>query len=285
LAYATSTYKTDIWRLELNGPGRAAAPPKVLIDSTRLDHDQEYSLDGKRIAFTSNRSGSYEIWVCNSDGSGAMQLTTLGGSLFTAGPHWSPDGRLILFRSNPEGDAETFVIDSDGGKPKLLFPNTGVSSWSHDGKWIYFAAKGQVWKRPWPPLGQDEEAIQITRKGGGFSRESPDGRVLYYAKGDEDITSLWKVPVEGGEETQVLESVCWLNFAVVNAGIYFIPDWPPGEKPSIQYLSFATGRAATIATLSDLPGWGFSVSPDGRSLLYSQQQPREGDLWIVENFR
>ena len=194
LAYATSTIGTDIWLLELNAVDRAATPPKILIDSTRLDHDPEYSPDGKRIAFASNRSGSNEIWVCNSDGSDAMRLTSLGGSFYTTSPTWSPDGRLILFRSNPEGNAETFVIDSHGGKPKLLFPNTGVSSWSHDGAWIYVEAEGQEWKKPWPPLGPDDEGVLVTRKSEGFAGESADGKVLYYARGDGISRASGKSP-------------------------------------------------------------------------------------------
>ena len=91
--------------------------------------------------------------------------------------------------------------------------------------------------------------------------------------------------MDGGEATQVLESFCNDAFAVVDEGIYFIPDWPPGEKPTIQYLNFASGKAVKITTLSELPAYGFSLSPDGRSLLYTLYQPAQGDLWMVENFR
>ena len=290
LAYAGAwTTRANIWRIALNGGLPVTAPPQRLIHSTRLDHVAEYSPDGKRIAFASNRSGSHEIWVCNSDGSGARQLTSLGGSFYTADPHWSPDGRLILFHSNPEGHAQTYVIDSDGGKPELLFANSTVSSWSRDRKWIYIHRTGenQVWKRPWPPSGQDGEPVKITRHGGDFALESPDGRVLYYQKGEEieDVASLWKVPVDGGEETQVLESICILDFAVVDQGIYFISALRPGDQRKIQFLSFATGQASTIATISYDAAYGFSLSPDGQWLLYSQFEPEVSDLSMVENFR
>jgi Tol biopolymer transport system component/DNA-binding winged helix-turn-helix (wHTH) protein len=287
LAYAAWTVQANIWRIELNGGLRVTEPPQRLIASTRLDHVPEYSPDGKRIAFASNRSGSHEIWVCNSDGSGAMKLTSFGGSFSTADPHWSPDGRLILFNSDAEGHADTYVIDSDGGKPKLLFANSIVDSWSRDRKWVYYHRKGenQLWKRRWPPSEQDEDPVQITQKGGDFARESPDGRVVYYQKSFKEFTSLWKVPVEGGEETQVIESVYSLAFAVVDQGIYFAPSAPHDDPRTVQFLSFATGHAATISTTSGHVGYGFSVSPDGRSLIYSQYQPRPGDLWMVENFR
>ena len=67
-----------------------------LISSTRVDGDAQFSPDGKKIAFTSNRSGNDEIWVCDSDGSNAQQLTSLGTGN-CGGPRWSPDGERIAF--------------------------------------------------------------------------------------------------------------------------------------------------------------------------------------------
>ena len=69
-------------------------------NSSRLDHVPQYSPDGKRIAFASNRSGSHEIWVCDADGSNAVKLTSFGGP-YVADPAWSPDGRRIAFDRPP----------------------------------------------------------------------------------------------------------------------------------------------------------------------------------------
>jgi len=67
---------------------KSAAP---LISSTRADSAPQFSPDGKRIAFMSNRSGNDEIWVCDSDGSNSIQLTSFDGPNVTT-PRWSPDG-------------------------------------------------------------------------------------------------------------------------------------------------------------------------------------------------
>jgi Tol biopolymer transport system component/DNA-binding winged helix-turn-helix (wHTH) protein len=290
LAYAAWTVEANIWRIALNGDRPVTEPPQRLIASTRLDHVPEYSPDGKRIAFASNRSGSQEIWVADSDGSRALQLTSFGGSFSTADPHWTPDGQSIVFNSDVEGQADAYIVDSEAGKPKPLYPNCGVNSWSRDGKWVYLERRGdqgesQVWKRPWPPSEHEAEPRPITRSGGSFARESTDGKVLYYQKSFKEFTSLWKVPVEGGEETEVIESIYSLAFAPVDQGIYFVPSKPGEDYRSIQFLSFATGRVTTIATTSGHVGYGFAVSPDGRWLIYSQYQPRPSDLRMVEKFR
>src|SRR5262249_6360136 len=79
LAYSRRTCDLNIWRLELAGAERRARPPAKFIASTRSEGSAQFSPDGKRVAFYSNRSGTDEIWVSNSDGSGAIQITSLGG--------------------------------------------------------------------------------------------------------------------------------------------------------------------------------------------------------------
>ena len=134
------------------------------------------------------------------------------------------------------------------------------------------------------------EPIQVTQDGGIVAFESTDGKFVYYTKGRFARASLWKVPVGGGEETQVLESVlAFLNFSVTPQGIYFIPapdTDEPGGSSLIRFFDFATGRATTIHSLP--PGvrayFGLTVSPDSRSILYTQDQS-QSDLMLVENFR
>jgi hypothetical protein len=53
--------------------------------------------------------------------------------------------------------------------------------------------------------------------------ESPDGQFFYYTKSQEGTEGIWRLPAEGGEETQVIESaVVSRAFDISNDGIYFI---------------------------------------------------------------
>ena len=78
--------------------------------------------------------------------------------------------------------------------------------------------------------------------------ESPDGKSIYYMKGDYS-GGLWKMPVSGGEESQVLPSVVGRAFSLVNDGIYFIPEPGDDGKSAIQFLSFATAKVKTVAPI------------------------------------
>jgi Tol biopolymer transport system component len=283
LAYARLLWDADIWRLELTGSHRVDNLP---VNSTRLDHEPRYSPDGKRIAFGSDRSGDHEIWVCDADGSNAVKLTSFAGP-FVSSPAWSPDGHRIAFGAQPGGISEIYLVSADGGKPEPLRSGQSddeLSSWSRDGKWIYVGSKrsgqDQVWKVP----AGGGEAVQVTKKGGSYAAESPDGGFLYYLRSweTEENTELWRVPVEGGEETRIIASVCSQFFAVVERGIYFLSGW---ENPSVQFFHFATGKIETVARLEGSVAFGLSVSPDGRWLLYSKHEGRGSDLMLVENFR
>ena len=125
----------------------------------------------------------------------------------------------------------------------------------------------------------------MTRNGCETAFESPDGKSIYYTKEYDRPTGLWKMPLSGGEESQVLPSVIARAFSLVNDGIYFIPEPGADRKSSIQFLSFATGKAATVAVMTAPPTEGLSVSPDGRFLLFSQVDEEGSDLMLVENFR
>lgn len=276
----------DIWRLNLAEDAVAAGPPVRLLASTRIDYNPQISPDGRRIAFHSTRSGQAEIWVADSDGSNAFQLTSMGAPV-TGSPRWSPDGARIAFDSNAAGQYDVYIVDASGGTPRRLTDHPaddGIPSWSHDGRWIYFASnrsgQQQIWKMP----SSGGTPAQVTHGGGYVAFESPDGRFLYYQKGPP-ASSIWKVPVEGGPESEVTPAAIWMGFAVTARGVYFIPAAVEGAPSTIQFLSFATRQARQVLELRRPPSLGLAVSPDRRWLLFSQVDRRESDLVLVENFR
>ncbi|PYV41048.1 MAG: hypothetical protein DMG06_18415 [Acidobacteria bacterium] len=57
------------------------------------------------------------------------------------------------------------------------------------------------------------------------------------------------------------------------------------RKSSIQFLSFSTAMVKTITPMSGRPFEGLSVSPDGKSILFSQFDEEGSDLMLIENFR
>ncbi len=291
LIYGRTNVDYNIWRLELLGPNGKAGRPVNLISSTMEDLGPQYSPDGNRIVFGSNRSGYPELWVCDSDGSNPVQLTFWQARLKVVGgsPHWSPDGKRIVFDSDVGGKFNVYVIDAGGGRARCLtnhnHPGDGAcASFSRDGRWIYFASsrtgRYEMWKMP----AAGGEPVQLTRGGGQIGLESPDGKYLYYAPTCSE-TSLWRLPLGGGEEEKILEPVEGASLAVTSRGVYFIRRSQTGDHRTIERLDFSTGETTIIATLPRPTFWNLSVSPDERYLLYSQLDQSGNNLMLVENFR
>jgi Tol biopolymer transport system component len=290
LAFVQSALDTNIWRIEIPKSKGRSNPPIKLIASTNLDQAPQYSPDGRKIVFESTRSGSYEIWVCDSNGTNLIQLTSFDGTN-TGTARWSPDGRHIAFDARIETHSDIYVTGAEGGSPRRLTTGTSddvIPSWSRDGRWIYFSSNRtgdhQVWKVP----AEGGEAVQVTKQGGFASFESPDGKFIYYSK--IDTPGLWRVAVDGGEEARVLDQPklgYWGYWAVVDGGIYFV-NVAVKSHPAIEFFSFATGRVRQIATMEKeavIANSGFAISPDRRWILYAQVDQSGGDIILVENFR
>jgi len=286
LVYTQVSIDVNIWRLEVPGPdGKISQPMKLTSASTRADRDAQFSLDGEKIVFNSNRTGNFEIWMCDSDGSNPRPITSLGR--YCGSPHLSPDGQRVTFDSALEGQWEIYVTNANGGKPQRLTTHPAIdalTSWSRDGRWVYFfsdrSGENQIWKVP----AGGGAAVPVTRKGGFQAVESPDGQWVYYTKSD-GASSLWRVPKDGGEESQVLESVDKRAFAIANEGIYFVPKPESLGRYTIQFFNFATKKIRTIFTIDGEIDIYLSSSSDGRWILYSQVDQDGSDLTLVDNFR
>jgi len=124
----------NLWTMPLAGAG---APRQItFFPKSRINH-AALSPDGARVAYVSMDSGSGQIWVANSDGSGARQLTNNSGTNFW--PFWSHDGRWVAFTSMRPGPADIWKVDASGGTPvQLTHSNAFRGDWSPDGKHIAY---------------------------------------------------------------------------------------------------------------------------------------------------
>lgn len=289
LVFEVFQYDLNIWRVDLKGPGKEPGQPVNFISSTQIEQYPAYSADGRRIAFMSERSGTDEIWICNSDGSGTRQLTSFGGAAIY-GPSWSPDSQKVALTVAQKGMKEDiYVVGAGGGVARRMTTDPAEDKWpywSQDGKWIYFSStrsgREEIWKMP----SGGGEAVQITRNSGDVPQESPDGKFLYYMKGWPDAVSVWRSQVDGSQETKVLDSVhSEGQWVVEKEGIYFFK--PPDQMghSDICFYEFSSGQIRKVLTIQRPVNTHIAVSPDGRTLLYPQSDASGSVLMLVENFR
>jgi len=298
LAYVTSFIDSNIWRVPRNGK---LAPTRV-ISSTRFDMQANFSPDGRKLAFASDRDGSIAVWVCNADGTDPIRFSRERG----ATPEWSPDGKYIVFDTDEYGHWTIIVGHSDGSGENRLGENgfdRRAPSWSADGKWFYFTSnrsgKWEIWKASFP----GNQAVQLTHNGGFYAQESRNGKYVYYQKmrGNNRnaadlalLPEIWRIPSSGGpeelvfsvnERTQSFPSWTWF-WRVVEDGIYFV-DNTAQPRPVLRFYDFSARKSRTLRQLERKPSGapGIGVSPDRQTFLITGVDDAGSDLMLVENFR
>ena len=171
----------DIWTL----PAENGTPRNLTRTSGVAERLPAWSPDGKWIAYYSDQTGEYELYVRPSNGKGeARQLTDDGGP-YKFSTWWTPDSEAILY-----GDKSGTLrhIDVESGEQKEIMtdpwgPTRGVS-FSKDGNWIAFARGGddKMFSSIWLYDMVNDEAHQVTSS--MFNDESPafdrEGDYLYF---------------------------------------------------------------------------------------------------------
>ena len=288
LVYQNTTTDKNLWKVPgplLSDSEVSPRPPQRIIASSAFDQSPQFSRDGEKIVFVSARSGNYEIWVSRSDGTDAIRVTTFNGKL-VGSPRWSPDGDLIAFDSTQSGSFNIYQVGATGGPVRRItndaFRNVRPS-WSRDGRWIYFSSQrsgdSQIWRIPHA----GGEPRQVTKKGGFEGFESPDGRHVYYTLSG-GRRGLWRVPVEGGDEVQLIDRASDGSWGVTNGGIVLL-DKDATTGATIEYFSFESARITWTRKLpaglrfDSLPS--ITVSRDGRWILYSQYDNWGSDIHML----
>jgi dipeptidyl aminopeptidase/acylaminoacyl peptidase len=137
------------------------------------------------LAFTSNRSGSDEVWLADADGENQRQVTRLDAYI-VGFPRWSPDGKQIAFHARLPEVPQIYLLDADGGVPrKVTSAAFGFFApiWATDGKHLF--ATGKV-------DGKDEifrigiaDSKTEPLFGASESAPTPDGKRILYGKAKE----------------------------------------------------------------------------------------------------
>ena len=251
LVYATQV-QPDIYLISADGSGAV----QQLTDDEYVDGKPRFSPDGKQVVFTSNRSGSFELWRMDLESRITTQLTWVGQQA-TSDATFSPDGSRLLYNVATDDDFVNYIMSVDqewDSQTPVLLPNpegdtfqTGY--WSPNGRWIAGWSGAQVDPRL---LLLDVESHDYETLG-DFSGHAHPAWL-----GDDYIVFV------GSAETRGVAT----------------------RREEMLLMDRRTGETEVL--LTDGPAWTFEehmvASPDGRWLYFIRQE-LESDIWLLTRER
>jgi Tol biopolymer transport system component len=290
----------------LHGGIRADDAVQITFDPAG-DKGPDWSPDGTQLAFQSDRSGNWDIWIMPSGGGVATQVTV--DSNYDARAKWCPLGDNIVFESDRTfgGGLQTypncdlFIIPVTGGTPTQITTYTGYDErpdWSPDCTQIIFSAdrpSGEFLFSPpdegslhlsnlWVIPVTGEPPTQLTFDI-GYENDpawSPDGSTIAFMADYAGNWDIWIMPATGGAATQLTtdpaqeDSPCWapggefIAFRSKRSGLSDIWLIPTTGEPAIQLTDDPSGD------------WGPSWSPDGTKIAFFSIRTGNYDIFVIE---
>ena len=193
--------QSDIWVVDL-----AQGSETRLTSDPASDSEPVWSPDGKRIAFSSNREGTNNVYVRAADGAGNDELLLKTGERKTP-LDWSRDGKFLMFGVLSARSTDVWVLPMDAGQPGERKPapylhsnaNERNARFSPDGRFVAYdsdeSGLQEVYVRPFdsgsPEVsGSGAGKVKVSQNGGVGPQWGPGGKELLYYTPDRKVWSV-----------------------------------------------------------------------------------------------
>ena len=265
---------------------------KWLSHGSSIDRQPVFSPDGKWVAFTSNRSGNYDIWSISTSDGVVRRLTDDPSDDWD--PGFTPDGKL-LWTSHRTGNFEIWIGEADGsGAHQVSHDGTDAenATATRDGWIIYNSGSKQpgLWKvRPdgsqakvivpgvhnWPEASPDGQLVMASglRLGnfvGGEGPRRPAGAYIGVYR-IADGAEVFRIPLKNVTNTILGlgrarwmpdgRSIVFIDADEIGVAGIFQQDFAAGQDTS--------GTRRLLMSDPDRQPETFGIAPDGSRIIYS----------------
>ena len=277
LAYSIGRRIGNIYRVPFrqDKPATWAEAEQLTFDQASV---QCFDLDrnGTRLAVSSDRSGSFDLWTMPSAGGNLMQLTSDPGAEWC--PAWSPDGASLAFYSYRSGNRDVWTMPAGGGEWKQITTNEGSDlhpSWMFDGTSIAYLSGRNDATGVWESRLDGGPDVLLAPFFGG--RLSPVDRRLAAFSGNGDITIH---DLDGRQPAVLVQARSAGNSSWSSDGRYLIFRSAADQISSVDAKPRATSQV--VADLSGRRGSVgiYSTHSDGK-FIYFIWEENLGDIWTM----
>jgi Tol biopolymer transport system component len=236
-----------------------------------------------RIAFDSNQSSTFQVYLINPDGSQKTNL--INNSTDSYGQSWSRDGTKAVFTTNRDGNFEIYTMDADGTNLIRLTNNTAYEdypTWSPDGTQIAFESGRDGFYGIWAMNADGTNQHKLTDNTYNYGPSwSPDGTKIIFTSGRDPTNQIYSMNSDGSNVTRLSSNSFYDGY----------PGWSPDGtnivfsssrdgNPEI-YTMNADGSGQTRLTNDSaqdtLPDW----SPDGTKIVFTSNRDGNKDIYSM----
>ncbi len=281
IVFESATYRADLW---LTGAAEPGAKRQALWPSTRYTNQAEFSPDGKRVVFISNRDGAEGIFV-GTLGADARRLPLPAGFRYIR-PHWSPDGRHILavriaVTDSRPAQQQAVRIEVESGRHEVLTRAGDRVTAVHElaggdlligeivgyaMRLVRIAAGGSEQKRLALPL-----VSEFALTGNALVYTLPQ---LTGATGCElDTLRCTPLKIDLNDDNR-------FDWTLAKDAIWYLGQGPTGKRALLRH-DLATGRTDHHDFAPSGAGTSLAASPDGKQLIVVQEAPPVIDLMLA----
>ena len=238
-----------------------------------------------KIVFVSKRTGYWNIFSVNVDGSVLSNLTHDSANDQT--PAVSPDHSRIAFGSDRDGNREIYVMNIDGSNPMRLTSDPAddvTPAWSPDGQKIAFVS-ARVGNQQIYTVNADGTGLtRVTNDSGNDTQPSwsPDGRKIVYVSDRDGNKEIYSINVNGSNPVNLSQNSANDNspfFSPDGSSIAFISDRDADFELWLMSANGANPRKVTTLG-SNQVGW-FAWSPDGSRIAFDSQADGHYHIYVV----
>lgn len=273
IAYENWQYDTNIWTADAGDES-----PRRAVSSTVWDFHPGVSRDGGRLAFVSNRSGNFELWL--SEEGGKERQLTRSSNRVVGFPAWSPDGQMIAYVLQADDRLEIALIAPDGAELARIAPsgNAVAPTWSADGRLLVYGSDATADWQIWTYTLASREHRQLTETGGYRGAINAQGD-LYYTRPGE--SGLWRKRLDMDAEKIIedLAGIRWADWHMIGSRIVY---------PSVSGKLLNVWDPRTPAVGSVLPtlangspnAQSIQITADLETVYWTQLDRTEADIFI-----
>lgn len=279
------------------GKGGAAAAGQIdvasgntnpIVAETRLTLPF-WSPDGTKIAYMLVDGSQRTLWVADSAGRNATQLTAEGFErfLFEGTDPWSPDGSEIVYESDRTGFGDIWTVSVTTDSMHQLTRDVRADyapSWSPDGKWVVFLSD----------RGHQTDIWIVPAAGGTPLRVTDDASVeanVQWVPGTNAIgfttgsvqQGMWETSLADTTERRVTPDSIQMGLADLSPDgktLVFV-NIHSGNVRDLDIMSVSGGPPRVLVAngaANMAPEW----SPDGSKIVYLSTKTGNQDVWVVD---